>query len=135
MIRIASAGLAGAVLLSLATGAMAAAGIDGRWRAETIAAKPVAKNIASEIEIAADGKVAGTGGCNRLVSQVMIKGSALKFGPVAGTMMMCDDAKMAQERAFHDALGATAAFRLESGGKTLVLLDAAGKAVAELARE
>ena len=135
MIRIASAGLAGAVLLSLATAALAAAGSAGRRRAGTMAATPGAPNITSEIEIAGDGKVAGTGGCNRLVSQATIKGSALKFGPVAGTMMMCDDAKMAQERAFHDALGATAAFRLESGGKTLVLLDAAGKAVAELARE
>ena len=66
----------------LAVPAAASAATDpptGHWRAETIAGKPVAKDVKSEIEIAADGKIAGTGGCNRLMSQAKISGKSIRL--------------------------------------------------------
>ena len=60
-----------------------------------------------------------------------IAGDTLSFGPLAGTLMACPEAVMDQERKFHDALAATAAFWLDAAQRKLVLLDAAG---AELIR-
>ena len=127
--------LAAALLAIPAAASAATEPPPGQWRAATIAGKPVAKDVKSEIEIAADGKIAGTGGCNRLMGQAKISGKSISFGSLAGTMMMCPDEAMAQERAFQEALKATQRFTLKSGGKTLVLKNKAGKATAVLVRE
>ena len=51
-----------------------------------------------------DHRVAGSGGCNRLVGSYQVEGGSLTFGQIAGTMMACPDG-MATERTFLAALG------------------------------
>jgi heat shock protein HslJ len=65
--------------------------------------------------------LSGSGGCNRLTGGFELEGDALRFGPVATTMMHCGDETMARERAFLDALEATQSYAIE--GTTLTLLD------------
>ena len=86
----------------------------------------VLDDVQSTLTIAEDGTVSGRGGCNGFGGMATISGEKLSFGPLAGTLMVCPEAVMDQERKFHDALAATAAFRLDAAERKLVLLDAAG---------
>ncbi|MCU4653673.1 META domain-containing protein [Roseibacterium sp. SDUM158016] len=52
-----------------------------------------------------EGRVAGSGGCNRWFSSYELTGEGLSFGQAGSTMMACPDALMTQERRFFDALG------------------------------
>ena len=67
------------------------------------------------------GRVAGSGGCNRIVGGFSLTGEGLKFGPMASTMMACPDPLMEQERRMLDALEQVAAFDVDESG-TLRLL-------------
>lgn len=97
------------------------------WRAVSIEGRSVLDNVRSEITIAADGKLSGRGGCNRLFSTSRIAGSSLSFLPIGGTRMACDQPAMRQETEFLRALMATRAFAFD---KThLVFRDAAGAEV------
>lgn len=109
----------------------AAPSLFGSWLAEDIGGAGVLDDVQSTLAIAADGAVSGKGGCNGFGGMATIAGDTLSFGPLAGTLMACPEAVMDQERKFHDALAATAAFRLDAAQRKLVLLDAAG---AELIR-
>jgi heat shock protein HslJ len=74
----------------------------GPWLIESIngvAANPkVRADLTFEPGDASGGAVFGTGGCNRLRGGWIQKGSTIKLGPMAGTMMMCEPEKMAQEQ-------------------------------------
>jgi putative lipoprotein len=75
-----------------------------------------------------DKRVAGFGGCNRMTGSYSLSGQKLSFSQMAGTMMACPDG-MQYERAFYDALGKVAGWRIE--GETLELFDAAGTSLAQ----
>ena len=72
-------------------------------------------------------RMAGTGGCNRLMGAYTLEGEQLKFGQVASTMMACAEG-MEQERAFADALQQVARWRIVAG--KLELLDGSGEVLA-----
>lgn len=72
-------------------------------------------------------RVAGSGGCNRLMGGYQLKGDALTFGRLASTMMACVDG-MAQEQRFVAALNEVVRWRID--GQQLSLFDATGKLVA-----
>jgi heat shock protein HslJ len=74
-------------------------------------------------------RVAGSGGCNRLMGGYERDGDRITFSQVATTMMACPDA-MDTEAAFTKALAQVAAWRVL--GQQLELLDDAGKRVARL---
>lgn len=76
---------------------------------------------------AEEARVAGSGGCNRLMGSYDLEGEALSFGRLATTMMACP-AGMQTERAFLDALEEVAAWEVD--GKTLTLSDADGEPLA-----
>ncbi|HMN47081.1 MAG TPA: YbaY family lipoprotein [Povalibacter sp.] len=80
---------------------------------------------------AADHRVAGSGGCNRMGGSYEIEGDRLEFGQMIGTMMACPQG-MEQERAFHQALARVKRWRLD--GAMLELLDESGQAVLALQR-
>lgn len=67
-----------------------------------------------------EGRVYGSGGCNRLMGPIELDGDGLRFGPLATTLMHCGDEAMALERAFLDALEATRTYSFD--GRDLVLL-------------
>ena len=72
----------------------------------------------------ADGKVSGSSGCNRFSAAATRDGEQLRIGQVTSTRMACRPPADAVERAFLDALGRVASWRVEDG--ELVLLDADG---------
>jgi heat shock protein HslJ len=62
-----------------------------------------------------DRRVAGSGGCNRLMGPYMVDGTMMRLGPIAGTMMACQQPIMEQEQAFLKALEATESYRIVNG--------------------
>jgi len=99
------------------------------WRAVAIDGNPVApqpKPREAHLVFAAEGnRVSGSTGCNRVVGTFQQTAEALRFSKMASTKMACPPALDAQERAFLEALNATAAAQIS--GKTLELKDASGK--------
>lgn len=73
-----------------------------------------------------DKRVAGSGGCNRIIGGYSVDGDRLSLSQLAGTMMMCAHG-MEQERAILDMLGAVRRWRIF--GDRLDLLDDSGEVV------
>lgn len=73
------------------------------------------------------GRVAGSGGCNRIIGSYRLDGLTLTFGKVASTMMACP-AGMDQERAFFQTLEQVRSWQVRSD--SLDLIDEAGTTVA-----
>jgi putative lipoprotein len=126
-----------AILLMAAVGPGCAAGQhgatspQGRWHAEDIGGAGVIDDPQTTLDIAADGMVSGSGGCNRYSGKAEIDGSSIAIGPVAATKMMCLPAPMDQETTFFDALDKARSWKIENG--KLLLLDGGGKILARLA--
>ena len=103
----------------------------GAWLAEDIGGAGVVDNLQTTLEIAADGKVSGNGGCNRFTGSATIEGDKIAFGDLGSTMMACEEAAMDQEMKFHAALAAARTFQIDAEQKKLFLSDEAGKVVAQ----
>ena len=69
----------------------------------------------------ADGTVGGSTGCNRFTASYTLDGDAVELGTIASTQIACPPPADAVERAYVDALGRVAGWRLD--GEELVLLD------------
>lgn len=106
----------------------------GHWLAEDIDGAGVIDNLQTVLDLAADGTVSGTGGCNRIGGQAEIDGDKITFGQMISTMMACAPAAMDQEGKFLDALERVASYRLDAERGKLTLLDAAGKDIVVFAR-
>ena len=72
-----------------------------------------------------DGRVSGSGGCNRFTSSYEEEGNSISFGSVASTRMACPDEIMSAERAYLAALGSAAWW--SASGNELVLSDSSGE--------
>jgi heat shock protein HslJ len=66
-----------------------------------------------------EGNASGFGGCNRFTGGYQLDGDSITLGPLASTMMACEEAKTATETAFLPALEAADSWALE--GDELVL--------------
>ena len=93
-----------------------------RWMAQSIEGAPVAYRTPT-IEFAGD-RISGTGGCNRFFGGYAVSGEAISFTGVGATEMACEPVVMAQEAAFHTALGDARRFRRE--GESLILASSSG---------
>ena len=71
-----------------------------------------------------------TVGCNQIIGRYALDDATLTFDGPASTMMACPTPLGALEGQLRDVLSATRRFRLEE--QTLLLLDAEGRALAEL---
>ncbi len=104
-----------------------------RWVATAIRGQAPAAGVVSDVTFAPDGAAYGAGGCNRFRGGWTAEGAeGLKLGPLASTMMACEDPKDAQERCFLEALGLVRRWRIEGG--SLLLSDATGEVVLRLGR-
>jgi copper homeostasis protein (lipoprotein) len=72
-------------------------------------------------------RVSGSGGCNRLMGSYEDEGNKLKFGQMAGTMMMCPEG-METERDFLQALSRVNTWKISD--RSLDLFDSSGKLLA-----
>jgi putative lipoprotein len=108
--------------------------LSGRWLAESILRRGVIDDLQTMIEITSDGKVTGSGGCNRISGKVTVTGSQISFGPMISTKMACAPAIMDQESKFLSALGDTRLWRIDEQRDKLILVDANGLTVLRLIR-
>lgn len=104
----------------------------GTWRVEAIGSSTLPAALRADITFTAEGRVHGTGGCNRFMGGYTLEGATLRFGPIAGTRMACEAPAMEQETRFHDALATVRGWRMD--GPSLLLTDGAGAAVLRLIR-
>ncbi len=70
-------------------------------------------------------RLGGQGGCNNYFADYQLDGLNLVLGPIGATMMMCPEAQMNLETAYHQALQAVAGYSLD--GPFLLLTDSAGE--------
>jgi putative lipoprotein len=115
-------------------GTSEAAGPTGKWLAESIRGHGVIDDLQSAIEIAADGKVTGSGGCNRISGRAEVQGERITFGPMISTKMACPPAIMDQESKFLAALGDVQRFKVDAQKGKLILFNGAGRPILVLAR-
>ncbi len=111
-----------------------ASGPGGKWLAESIRRRGVIDNLQTVLDIAADGRVSGSGGCNRISGKADISGERISFSPLAATRMACAPAIMDQETKFLAALNDVRTWRIDGRRGKLFLLDAQGNEVLLLAR-
>ncbi|TDR90094.1 putative lipoprotein [Enterovirga rhinocerotis] len=122
------------ILVRRVGGEPQAASPAGRWRAERIGGRGVVDRLQSVLDLATDGAVSGTGGCNRMSGRASVNGAAIVFGPLASTEMACPPAAMDQERRFFEALRRARAWTLDQTRAKLVLRDARGRSLLLLSR-
>lgn len=100
----------------------------GGWRLETLGANgtevpPIAGTEVSVV-FAADGRISGTGGCNRFSgSYEMGEDASVSFSPLAATRMACPPQIMSQEDSFFVALGRVTRFEIEGDRLSLAASD------------
>lgn len=107
----------------------------GSWRLASLGGKDVPASVTTTLEIAADGKVSGRGGCNGFGGNVALKSRTIRFSRMVSTMMACSPDAMAQERCFLDGLGKVRHWDIHRGSGLLALLDGRGRPVMVLTRQ
>lgn len=94
--------------------------LDGRWSVTEVDGAPVPAGV--EIGLStADGKLSGTGGCNRLIGLFTPGQDGLRFGPIGSTRMACAPSVMAVEAALLAALAAADRFSIDDDGALLLI--------------
>jgi len=106
----------------------------GRWLAEDIGGGGVIDRLQTVLEIGDDGRISGTGGCNRMTGKATVSGDRITFGPIASTNMACTPAVMNQESKFFTALRNVRTCRIDPMRRKLALLDATDKPLVVLSR-
>jgi heat shock protein HslJ len=101
------------------------------WRPSFISASELPAGIHMQLEFGPDGKITGTGGCNRFFGGYAVSGNSIKIGPLASTRKGCPGI-IGAEAAFLATL--EAATRFQQDKTTLVLFDAGGLKLAEFVR-
>ena len=100
------------------------------WAAVDLGGMPVPAEPAAQqptIQFVANGRVAGTDGCNRVSANYTLNGERITFGPMIATRMACPDPDDIQRR-FAVALDGTSGWRI-AGGR-LEFYGATGKPLA-----
>jgi|GEM_PF-2897993 len=82
------------------------------WQLDTLAGSELVPDSSITMEFDAEGRVAGSAGCNRYTTSYMVDANNLSFSMAAATMMACAPELMEQERAFFNALETASTFEL-----------------------
>ena len=104
----------------------------GKWRIEAVRGAAAFDASKTMFEVAADGRVASTVGCNRIVGMQAVDGDRMTFGAMAATRMACPPPLDQLETAYLAALATARSWRID--GTTLTLLDERGAAAITLGR-
>ena len=73
--------------------------LSGDWKVVAIDGQPPIADTEPSLSFGEDGKVSGNASCNRFFGGFTLTGEGLSFGAMGASMMMCEDAVMAQEQA------------------------------------
>jgi heat shock protein HslJ len=118
-----------AVLALAACGPQASASLEGTsWVLTELGGSPPVQGTQITAQFAADGNLAGSGGCNSYSATYAVDGSQLTVSQVVSTMMACDTPIMDQETQYFTALGSAASYEISE--EALTLSDSAGAALA-----
>jgi heat shock protein HslJ len=98
--------LAAGLLVAIGAWGVAAADdpLVGKWRIERVRGAADVDAAKTAFEVAADGQVSSTVGCNRIVGKPSLTGDRLRFGPMAATRMACPPPLDRLETAYMAAL-------------------------------
>lgn len=122
----------GLILGSMSASFAAQKDIYGNWVVERIQGHKLKGKVQSTLDIADDGKISGTGGCNRYMGNLVINDEKITVQPVGGTMMACPPPMMQQDDKFHAALRLVTSWKIKKD--KLVLIDAKNREVLRLNR-
>ncbi len=113
----------GATVLSFTAGIRSLAGTS--WKATGILSGGGVSSLVEgtdvTLEIAADGAVSGSAGCNRFTGKATLGEGTIAFGPLASTMMACVEpaGAMEQETAYLAALESATTWQVDGAKLTL----------------
>ncbi|TCM84581.1 META domain-containing protein [Rhodovulum steppense] len=91
------------------------------WRVEDIGGGGIVDSSNVGIAFGRDGRVSGSGSCNRFMGGAELSGEGLRIGPVAATMMACPEALMEQEQRFFRLLDQVDRFDFAEDGALLLI--------------
>ena len=121
--------------LVLAVGtAGASMGVDlagSEWRPSFMSAAELPAGIKMQVEFQSDGRITGSGGCNRFFGGYTVSGNHIKIGRLASTRKGCPGL-IKVEAIFFATLQAASSF--EQTDTTLILFDASGGRLAQFVR-
>ena len=84
---------------------VAASLADGDWHATD--------GSGANVRFETDGKVSGSGGCNRFFGSYSASGSTIRLGPLGSTKMACAEDLMNSETRFFEALQSATRYRID----------------------
>ncbi|MBK1794011.1 META domain-containing protein [Devosia sp. WQ 349] len=106
--------------------------IDTDWTVQSVNGQAIEGPRKPSIGFDHEGRVYGTGGCNRYFTTATIAGTAISFGVGGTTNMACDAATMGREAAFFSALAEIVGFVRQDD--VLQLIGTSGAVLLELSR-
>lgn len=113
------AAVAGAILLLAGcAGTPSGQAVVGEW-GSTASGKP-------NLNIENDGTFSGSDGCNTLSGKGLIDGDEITFGPMASTLMACDDVDTWLSKAATGNVSGSTMTVLDDGGSTIGTLKRSG---------
>ena len=102
------------------------------WTATSIGGTAPAPRSSATLSISSDLRAGGNGSCNSWFAQARLDGDKLAFGAIGATQKACVQSINLQEKAYFDALAATATWQVS--GDILTLYGADGKALLTFGR-
>jgi len=101
------------------------------WQPSFISAAELPPGIVMQVEFQPEGKITGTGGCNRFFGGYTVSGNRIKIGPLASTRKGCPGLLRAETALFARLQAATSFMQTDT---TLTLFDEAGAKLAQFVR-
>src|SRR5262249_3668567 len=93
------------------------------WVAEEIAGAAAIGDAPITLQLGADNRASGRGGCNGYGGPYTLAGDALSFGPLAATKMACAPEAMDQEQRYFDALAKVKRYAVADDGALLLVTE------------
>jgi len=89
------------------------------WRPTEIDGVEIAEDTKIFIDFGAEGRVQGSGGCNRFTGSYEVDGDKITFGPLAATKMLCPDPIQKDEDRLFATLARVTSFARDRADLTL----------------
>jgi heat shock protein HslJ/uncharacterized lipoprotein YbaY len=97
----------------------------GGWIVQSLAGSPPQRGRPMTLSFGDNGRLAGSGSCNRYMASYTVEGASLRISPTVATMMACPPAIMEQERRFLAFLAGAARWRIDANAR-LTIVNAEG---------
>lgn len=104
------------------------------WLAEDIMGRGVIDRAQSTLRLLPEGRIAGSGGCNRFTGKGLVSAGKVEIGLLATTRMACPPAVMDQETRYLRALAASKRYEIGSDG-LMRFYDGSGAPILRFSRQ